>query len=53
MSDEQNKLDEEQEVEGHVKRAANDEPTDEAEGENEVEGHMKRANVRLDAPKLS
>ena len=51
MSDEQNKLDEEQEVEGHVKRAANDEPTDEAEGE--VEAHVKRANVRLDSPKLS
>ncbi len=51
MSDEQKKLEEEQEVEGHMRRAANDEPTDEAEGE--VEAHVKRANVRLDSPKLS
>ena len=53
MSDEQKKPDEEQEVEGHMRRAASDEPTDEAEGEDEVEGHMRRANVRLDSPRLS
>jgi len=51
MSDEQKKLDEEQEVEGHVRRGANDEPTDEAEGE--VEAHVRRANVRLDSPRAS
>jgi hypothetical protein len=41
MSDEQRK-DEETEVEGHRKRAANDEPRDEAEADDEVEAHHHR-----------
>jgi hypothetical protein len=50
MSDEQRK-DEETEVEGHVRRAANEEPSDEAETEDEVEAHVRRANVRRDTPR--
>jgi hypothetical protein len=38
MSDEQRK-DEETEVEGHMKRAANDEPSAEGEGEDDFEAH--------------
>jgi hypothetical protein len=45
MSDEQRK-DDETEVEGHIRRFANDEPSD--EGEDEVEAHVRRANSRLD-----
>ena len=48
MSDEQRK-DEETEVEGHMRRAANDEPSDEAEGEDdEVEAHVRRASARME-----
>jgi hypothetical protein len=46
MSDEQRK-DEETEVEGHIRRAANDEPM--AEGEDdEVEAHVRRASARME-----
>jgi hypothetical protein len=41
MSDEQRK-DEETEVEGHLRRAANDEPSAEGESEDEVEAHLLR-----------
>ena len=50
MSDEQRK-EEETEVEGHVRRAANDEPAAEGEDENEVEAHVRRAFVRRDLPR--
>jgi hypothetical protein len=41
MSDEQRK-DEETEVEGHLRRAANDEPAAEGEEDDEVEAHRIR-----------
>jgi len=49
MSDLQRK-DEESEVEAHRRKtAANDEPSDEAEGDDEVEAHrMRKTNSRLD-----
>lgn len=49
MSDEQKK--EEAEVEGHMRLAASDEPTDEAEGEGDVEAHVRASNVRFDSPR--
>jgi hypothetical protein len=45
MSDEQRK-DEETEVEGHVQKAENDEPSDEETTEDEVEAHVRKANPR-------
>jgi hypothetical protein len=46
MSEELNNLelrkDDENDVEGHRKRAANDEPRDEAEADDEVEAHRFR-----------
>ena len=45
MSDEQRK-DEETEVEGHVRHAANDEPSDETETEDEVEAHVRKSQPR-------
>jgi hypothetical protein len=45
MSDEQRK-DEETEVEGHSRRFANDEPSDETD--DDVEAHVRRPNSRLD-----
>ena len=50
MSDEQRK-DEEPEVEGHARHAANDEPSDETETEDEVEAHVRKTNVRMDSPR--
>lgn len=38
----------EDEVEGHFRRGATEEP---AEEENEVEAHVRRANVRMDLPR--
>jgi len=45
MSDEQRK-DEEPEVEGHARHAANDEPSDETETEDEVEAHVRKTQPR-------
>jgi hypothetical protein len=47
MSDEQRK-DEETEVEGHVRRGANEEPSDETETEteDEVEAHVRKSQPR-------
>ena len=47
MSDEQRN--EEEEVEGHGRFSANDEPTE--DGDDEVEGHMRSASPRVDAPR--
>lgn len=51
MSDEVRKDEmEEPEVEGHMRRAANDEPAED-EGEDDVEAHVRRATPRMDAPR--
>ena len=53
MSDELRKDESENqdEVEGHFRRAANDEPAADEENDNEVEAHVRRANVRMDLPR--
>jgi hypothetical protein len=51
MSDENRRAEhEEPEVEGHSRRAANDEPAEDGE-ENEVEGHIRRAAPKKLQPK--
>jgi hypothetical protein len=50
MSDEQRK-DEDTEVEGHARHAANSEPAAEGEDDDEVEAHVRKTNVRMDSPR--
>jgi hypothetical protein len=49
MSDEQH-IEEEPEVEGHVKHSMNEEPAEDGE-DNEVEAHIRKSNVRMDSPR--
>jgi hypothetical protein len=49
MSDEQ-RIEEEPEVEGHVKHSMNEEHAEEGE-DNDVEAHVRHSNVRMDSPR--
>lgn len=51
MSDEQ-RIDEQDEVEGHKRFLANDDPTAQDEDENDVEGHARITAPRVDAPRV-
>jgi hypothetical protein len=48
MSDEVKK-EEQEDFEAHLKKSAQDEPTDEAE--NDVEAHVRASSPRVDSPK--